>query len=337
MTVEHIQHDVERLLYSEFSSHTVTADGAGTLEKPYEGLRNHYSRKRESSGGGLPAIFDRREIRLAYIFAYHPTYCHLAAKAYQDLLRKDLRLSESLHVLSLGTGPAAEVVGLDWALRNTDNPVERIRFELVDREPSWTQFRDAVLPSTLTAWTPDRATWKDHQADFARPDDLRQLDIDFGSINLVVMHNMLNELDVPERKALLGLLADLLPPGCLCVIVENPSSALRFLPEVSGFQRLARLTERSAPRQSHIPGVAELLGTPGRSSQFKHEVFLLKVEKRLPEEEWFESTDFDDEDADEDGLEEFELDPDDMEMGGGYFDYYYDPDFDGGETDANDW
>jgi len=282
--LDELQHYVERQMLSAYP-----AFQANLLEE-YRELQKRYRVRTPS--GAIGPIYDSERSSAAYVFGYHPNYCVLAARVFDDLF-DELPIEGQLTVLCLGAGPAAEAVGLGWALQHHEAQFDHVGVDFIDRN-DWSELRERILPQLYRGWFPSRWSFIHHDpVDFSDPDALAQLHLDFRDFDLVVMQNSLNELVEADRIALLNWLAGSMRTGSQLLIIENPESVLKCLVQVKGFLQLKDLGERSSEAKRPIPGVRSLLGELSGSS-FRHRALLLQVGERGSTSEWFVDGEFDD-------------------------------------------
>lgn len=148
-------------------------------------LRLAYAQRR-------PPDFSDPSIRNAYVLAYHPHHCVLAAESFAaagtSLL--GLRRKGPVRVTILGAGPAPELVALAWFLRESGTQIEA---DLVDREPGWEATRRTTITATVSAW-PSNVRVSHHTADLRTAEGIAAVEPLLGRADLVTAQTLLTEL-----------------------------------------------------------------------------------------------------------------------------------------------
>ncbi len=164
-----------------------------TYRPALKALRDAYSR------GDAPD-FGNSGARAAYLFAYHPHHCVLAAEtlhaAGTDLL--GISGKRSLRVTVLGAGPAPELVALTWLLRDSQDMT--IEAHLVDREHGWERTRAVSVDQTVSSWWRGDLRVHQHWADLSLPSGLELVAPLLRESDLVIAQAVITELPDPTAN-----------------------------------------------------------------------------------------------------------------------------------------
>ncbi len=188
--------------------------------------------------------FSDEATRGAYLLAYHPHHCVLAAEAFRAVGDDLLRISgkRSLRVTLLGAGPAPELAGLTWLLRDREDL--SIDVHLIDREQGWSATRRVSIDQTLPEWWSGDLNVHPHWVDLASTTGLAEITPLLRESDIIVAQGLVTELANPTAD---GQLVD--------HIVNSFGADTRLL--IIDFDQVPRFN-RVAERVSHVTGAISL-------------------------------------------------------------------------------
>lgn len=176
----------------EVTQSALGADPIAQLRRYRPGLKA----LRQAYGRSEPPDFSEGHVRGAYVFAYHPHHCVMTVEALSavgmDLL--GFRGRKAITVVVLGAGPAPELVGLTWFLRNAGIAIDA---HLIDRESGWERSRKTTIDSTVGRWFNDALSVTHHLADLSTAEGLASVAPLLREADLVIAQAVITELPNP--------------------------------------------------------------------------------------------------------------------------------------------